>query len=188
MNSALSTFRRVLVSVALATIFCTDCNNGEDCTTGKAYYGSVPPAEGTVSYGQPPVSQPFGGSPGPSVYQCMQAPDACASVSFGSDSGAFPIEVTVAPLQNGQVITLPSPDVTVTASLNDAYAGIPYDGGAAREALTLVSGTITVTVSLNNFDAHFDMTFTRPDGEPVVIQNGRMAMLNATWTETTTCY
>ena len=188
MNSALSTFRRVLVSVALATIFCTDCNNGEDCTTGKAYYGSVPPAEGTVSYGQPPVSQPFGGSPGPSVYQCMQAPDACASVSFGSDSGAFPIEVTVAPLQNGQVITLPSPDVTVTASLNDAYAGIPYDGGAAREALTLVSGTITVTVSLNNFDAHFDMTFTRPNGGAVVIQNARAAMLNATSTETTTCY
>ena len=166
MNSALSTFRRVMIPVTMTAVFCADCNNGPDCNTGKAYDGSVPPAEGTVTYGQPPISQPFGGSPGPSAYPCMQAPEACASVSFGSDSGELPVEITVAPLRNGQVIALPSPNVRVTASLNDAYAGIPYDGGAAREVLTLVSGTITVTVSLNNFDARFDMTFTNLTENP----------------------
>ncbi len=189
MNSALSTFRQVLISVALATIFCAGCNNGTDCHTGKLYYGSLPPVQGTVTYGQPPVSQPFGGLPDASSYPCMQAPTTCSLVSFGAGSGAVTIAVTVAPFHNGQVIALPSPDVTVTASLNDAYAGIiPYDGGAWQEALTLVSGTLTVTVSLNNFDAHFDMTFTRPNGGAVVIQNARAAMLNATSTETTTCY
>ncbi|MGO9665495.1 MAG: hypothetical protein ACLP66_19560 [Polyangia bacterium] len=77
--------------------------------------------------------------------------------------------------------------MTVTASLDDSAAGIPYDGGW-NENLTLLSGSLNVTVTLNNFDGYFDMTFARPNGGSVVIQNARVAMLNATWTENTICY
>jgi hypothetical protein len=188
MNSALSTFRQVLISVALATIFCAGCNNGEDCNTVKSYYGTRLASDGTVTYGQPPISQPFVGAvPDPSSYPCMQAPATCTSVSFGCKGGGpINIDVTVAPFQNGQVVTLPSPDVTVTASLDDSAAGIPDDGGS-NEDLTLISGSLNVTVTLNNFDGYFNMTFARPNGDSVVIQNGRAALLNASWTETTIC-
>jgi len=189
MNSALSTFRRVLISVTMMTVFCAGCNNGPDCNTGKSYGGTRPGSDGTVTYGQPPISQPFVGAvPDPSSYPCMQAPATCTSVSFGCKGGGpINIDVTVAPFQNGQVVTLPSPDVTVTASLDDSAAGIPYDGGW-NENLTLLSGSLNVTVTLNNFDGYFDMTFARPNGGSVVIQNARVAMLNATWTENTICY
>ena len=95
------------------------------------------------------------------------------------------LNVTVATFQNGQVVALPSPDATVAASLD----GFPYacDASVGKEELTLVSGTVSVTISLNNFDAHFDLVFTRPNGGSVVIQNGRAALLNAQWTNVTSC-
>ena len=170
------------------TIFCTDCSYGKDCNTGKSYGGSLPPVEGTVTYGQPPVSQPFGAVPDPSSYPCMQAPATCTSVSFGCRGGAVNLDVTIARFQTGQIVTLPSPDVTVTASFDERYAGVPYDGGAYLEDLTLISGSLNVTVTLNNFDGYFNMTFARPNGGSLVIQNARVALLDAKWTENTTCY
>ena len=187
MKSALITVRTILTSMAIAVFACSGCV-GKDCNTGKSYDGYVPPSQGTLTYGQPPVSQPFGGGAGASVFPCMQAPDTCTTLSFGWDGGPLPLKVTIAPLRNGQVITLPSPDVTVIASLDKRYADLPHDAGSYWEDLTLVTGSLSVTVTLNNFDAHFDMRFTRPDGETVVIQNARAALLNATWTESTTCF
>jgi hypothetical protein len=75
---------------------------------------------------------------------------------------AFLLNLSYVTFKNGQVIALPSPDITVVASLNDSY--LPYDAGLGKEDLTLVSGTVSVTISLNNFDANFELTFTRPNG------------------------
>jgi len=121
----------------------------------------------------------------------MQAPDACVNPSFGSNPNwvrectALVLNVTFGSFQNGQVVLLPSPEVGVTFSLDDSY--LFPDAGVGKEELTLVSGTVSVTISLNNFDAHFDMVFTRPNGDSVVIQNGRAALLNAQWTNVTSC-
>jgi len=162
------------------------------CRTERLYQGTSL-SEGTIVYGQPPTSHVLTcasvGRPG---QKCMQAPDGCIGPSFGCDRdwgdvgcASLSLNVTVAALQNGQVVALPSPDVAVAASLD----GLPYtcDAGVGKEELTLVSGTVSVTISLNNFDAHFDMVFTRPNGDSVVIQNGRAALLRALWANVTSC-
>jgi hypothetical protein len=122
----------------------------------------------------------------------MQAPDACTGPSFGCADNfgsvgfeALLLNLTFVRFENGQTVALPSPDVTVVASLTDAY--LPYDAGSGSEPLTLVSGTVTVDISLNNFDAHYDLVFTRSDGTTVTIQDGRAALLNASWQDITYC-
>jgi hypothetical protein len=168
---------------------------GQDkCQTQHLYQGTSI-STGSITYGEPAVSGNITcgivGEPGE---KCMQAPEACAVLSFGCyNNGGFndigcaslTLMVTLAGVQNGQVVALPSPNVTVVASLD----GLSYscDGGIGKEDLTLVSGTVTVDISLNNFDAHYDMTFTRPDGSSVVIQGGRVAMLDASWKDITSC-
>ena len=188
MDNSLGIFRGIVRSMAIVALFCTDCSRGGDCQKWEYYSGAAGPGDGTLTYGQPPISKPYSAGPDPSAYPCMQAPDTCTSVSFGISYGPLPLDVTVTPFVNGQVITLPSPDVTVTAYLDESSAGLPYDGGVWKLGLALVSGSLSVTVTLNNFDAHFDMTFTRPDGETVVIQNARAALLNASLKETRACF
>jgi hypothetical protein len=157
------------------------------CRTQPLYEGN-PVSEGTITYGEPPISRDICAGPAKAGVSCMQAPDACTSPSFGSEGcTALILDVAMVRFQNGQVVALPSPDVTVAASLDDLYAHLPYDAGYGKEELTLVSGTVSVTISLNNFDAHFDMVFTRPNGDSVVIQNGRAALLRALWTNVTSC-
>ena len=157
------------------------------CRTQPLYEGNQLGA-GTITYGEPPISRDICAGPAKSGVSCMQAPDACTSPSFGSEGcTALILDVAMVRFQNGQVVALPSPDVTVAASLDDLYAHLPYDAGYGKEELTLVSGTVSVTISLNNFDAHFDLVFTRPNGDSVVIQNGRAALLNAQWTNVTSC-
>ena len=162
------------------------------CRTQRVYQGTSI-STGTITYGEPPVSESIAcASPGDSAQRCMQSPDTCTSPSFGCDRNygyagfvALLLNVTSVAFQNDQLVALPSPDVTVAASLDDAY--LPYDAGVGKEELTLVSGTVSVTISLDNFDAHSDMVFTRPNGDSVVIQNGRAALLNAQWTNVTSC-
>jgi hypothetical protein len=118
----------------------------------------------------------------------MQTPEVCTNPSFGlGGCGPLTLQVTLTKFANGQVTSLPTPDVNVVATLDDLYAALPYDAGYGKEALTLVFGTISVAISLNNFDAHFDMTFTRPNGDSLVIQNGRAALLDAAWKTRTFC-
>ena len=118
------------------------CGVGDDLLRGLQQWSGLPhgqdllwfpaPVQGTVTYGQPPISHPFGAAPDPSSYPCMQAPTTCSLVSFDAGSGAVTIRVTIGPFQNGQIVTLPSSNVRVTASFYDAVRRsiIPYDGGA----------------------------------------------------------
>jgi len=166
---------------------------GQDkCQTQRYYHGTQISA-GTITYGEPPVSNSIiCGSVGESGQKCMQAPDTCASPSFGCDNNwgfvgcaSLNLNVTVAGDQNGQTIALPSPEVVVVAALD----GLSYtcDGGPGMENLALVSGTVSVKVSLNNFDAHYNMVFTAPDGGPVTIQDGEVGLQNANWKTETDC-
>ena len=165
---------------------------GDKCQTQRVYQGTWI-STGTITLGEPPLSGTIGcAKPGDSAEKCMQAPDACTSPSFGCDRNygyvgfeAFLLNLSYVTFKNGQVIALPSPDITVVASLNDSY--LPYDAGLGKEDLTLVSGTVSVTISLNNFDANFELTFTRPNGSSVTIENGRAALLDAQWTNVTSC-
>ena len=196
---------------------------GNKCRTQKVYQGD-PVSAGTVTYGVPPISQTIVcAGPAQSGVSCMQTPDSCTSLAFESEGcAALILEVTIIQFQNGQVVVLPSPDVTVGAFLDDLYVTLPYDAGYGREDLTLVSGAVSATVSLNNFDARFNprdrlsgkgervqrlgacrscalkpisseansgvnLTFTRPNGDSLVIQNGRAALLNASWKNETSC-
>ena len=173
---------------AIAAPFCFACTSGNDCEKVKSYNGTTSQTQGTLTYGQPPVTKPFSGQANPTPDACMQTPDTCGSLSFGCGGyGPLHMTVTANPFKNGQVITLPSPWVSISAYFDDGFVGLPYDGGAELETLTLVSGSITITISLNNFQAQFDMTFTKPNGDPVVIQNGQVALLNATLETNTVC-
>jgi hypothetical protein len=178
----------ILRSLVVVAAFFGGCSSGKDCQTYKTYEGSVPPAQGTLTYGTPAVTIPFGFGPGTDVYACMQAPSSCTSVSFGLNNGPLPIQVNVSTLENGKTVALPSPNVAVSAQLNDALLGLSHDSGVYQESLTLITGSITVTVSLNNFDSRFDMTFSSANGSGVLIQNGRAAMLDATWSQQTVCH
>jgi hypothetical protein len=178
----------ILGSLMVVAALFGGCSYGKDCETNKTYEGSFPPAQGTLTYGTPAVSIPFGFGPGSDVYACMQAPSTCASVSFGVEGGPLPIQVKVSALENGKTVALPSPNVVVSAQLNDVFLGLYYDGGVYQESLTLIAGSITVTVSLNNFDSRFDMTFTSANGSEVLIDNGRAAVLNAIWSQQTSCH
>jgi hypothetical protein len=182
--------KRICGLLVVAVFVVAGCY-GNKCTTQRLYEGT-PISSGTITYGTPPVSETFDcAGPDDSTKKCMQTPDACASLSFGSqpnwaeNCAEFTLGVTVVGLQNGQVVTLPSPSVTVMFALNDSH--LPYDAGSAKETLTLVSGTVGVTISPNNFDADFNLTFTRPNGGSVVIQNGRTALLDAKWENDTFC-
>jgi hypothetical protein len=151
-------------------------------------------AQGTVTYGQPQIAKTVSeGSPDLAAAACMRAPDTCASFAFvvtptgGSLGSPLDAKVTIAGFQNGQRILLPSTDISVVAGLDDILAGFPHDAGVREELLTLVSGTVTVTITLNNFDAVFEMDFSRANGEPVTLTNGRIASMNASWTTSQFC-
>jgi hypothetical protein len=161
---------------------------GNKCRTQNVYEGD-PIEGGTVSYGVPPTTQTIDcAGPDQSGVSCMQTPDSCADFSFGwVGCTAVTLDITVANFQNGQAVELPSPDVTVVASLNDLIAGFTPPPGTYEENLTLGSGSVTVTISLNNFDAHFDMVLVRASGDIVVVQNGRAALLDASWKNETFC-
>lgn len=164
------------------------CTSGQDCQTVTAYVGYTSPNVGTVTYGQPSITKPFGSLANPAPTACMQAPGTCGSASFGAWGGPVYVAVSATPLRDGQAVALPSPEVSISAYLDDGFAGLPYDGGANRETLTLISGSISIMISLNNFEAQFDMTFARPGGDPVVIQNGHASMLNADMETSTNCH
>jgi hypothetical protein len=180
-----------LWALLLGPLVVAGCGQNK-CQTQHAYLGNSI-SSGTIAYGEPAVSTSLiCGSVGESGQKCMQAPDTCTGPSFGCDNNwgyvgcaSLGLSVTLVRFQNGQTIALPSPDVTVVASLD----GLSYtcDGGPGMETLTLVSGTVTVDISLNNFDAHYDLVFTRPDGTTVTIQDGRAALLNASWQDITSC-
>jgi hypothetical protein len=127
--------------------------------------------------------------PSDSAKSCMQAPDTCKSLSFVSSANglcsAVVLEVRIGSFQSGASISLPSANVSVTAGLLDRY--LPYDAGAEEETLTLIGGNVVVALSLNNFDVHFDLVFTRPNGDQVTIEDGRAALLDAQWKDDTFC-
>lgn len=164
------------------------CDYGK-CQTVRGYGGNRA-IGGTVTYGSPPRTLKIDqGAPEESGVKCMQGPSSCSAFSISILPGGVPLkaEIDLQPFHNGETVALPSPDVSVAAWLDDIDAGLPYDAGASDEPLTLVSGTVTVTVTLNNFDAVFDMVFSRANGEAVTVRNGRIAALNASWSTSQIC-
>jgi len=170
----------VLLSTVLA-----GCQTNK-CQTPNIYTGTGVNS-GTIAYGNSGTHEAFtcGGLGDLPHVECMQNPDSCTAISFGSivnhTCTALELEVEINPFQNGALIQLPANNVTVKALLYDMY--LPFDAGTALEPLTLVTGTVTVSISLNNLDAHFNLSLARPNGDLVTITDGRVALLDGYWTK-----
>jgi hypothetical protein len=174
----------VLFPLGLALVGCQN-----RCKTERLYLGDQI-STGTITYGTTGPSDTFGCvDPSSQTKSCIQAPDTCASVSFisraSSGCTALDLEVRLDSFHSGRVIPLPSADVTVNAVLHDA--DLSSDAGVEKEPLALVEGNVSVTVSLNNFDARFNLTLARPNGDLVTIKDGRAALLNARWMDERFC-
>jgi hypothetical protein len=188
--------RRKLGRLGLLALlgFCGACSGwGKDCHESTVYETDRQ-GSGTLVYGDPPISVPYGGELGWSVLPCMQAGVACTKVTMGAGAadypggGPFRMEVSIVNLRNGGTVALPSSDVAVKAFVDRLYSNEPGDGGARTEYLTVISGLIRVTVWQDNLEADYSMVFSRPSGGQVELRDVHAAELNGKYKKEEICY
>lgn len=102
---------------------------------------------------------------------CLNVDGSCSLTpifSVGSTDNRLSVDVTFPETASGMTITLPSPDVSVSAFLNT---------GSATSQPTVVSGTLTVeSVSPSGFQASFDLQLMTDDGQVITITGGQASV------------